>query len=30
MARLSRRSVAATVTFFGVAILIVFLTRHVF
>lgn len=30
MARLSRRSVAATVTFFGVAMLIVFLTRHVF
>jgi uncharacterized protein len=30
MARLSRRSVTATVTFFGVAMLIVFLTRHVF
>ncbi len=30
MARLSRRSVAATVTFCGVAMLIVFLTRHVF
>ena len=30
MARLSRRSVAATATFFGVAMLIVFLTRHVF
>ena len=30
MARLSRRSVAATATFFGVAMLIVFLTRHAF
>lgn len=30
MARLSRRSVVATVTFFGVAMLTVFLTRHVF
>ena len=30
MARLSRRSVAATATFFGVAMLTVFLTRHVF
>ncbi len=30
MARLSRRSVAATAAFFGVAMLIVFLTRHVF
>ena len=29
MARLSRRSVAATATFFGVAMLTVFLTRHV-
>ena len=30
MARLSRRSVAATATFFGVAMLTVFLTRHAF
>ncbi len=30
MARLSGRSVAATATFFGVAMLTVFLTRHVF
>ena len=30
MARLSRRSVVATATFFGVAMLTVFLTRHVF
>ncbi len=30
MARLSRRSVAATATFFGVAMLTVFLTRHLF
>ena len=30
LARLSRRSVAATTTFFGVAMLTVFLTRHVF
>ena len=30
MARLSRRSVAATATFFGVAMLTVFVTRHVF
>ena len=30
VARLSRRSVAATATFFGVAMLTVFLTRHVF
>lgn len=30
MARLSRRSVAATATFFAVAMLTVFLTRHVF
>ncbi len=30
LARLSRRSVAATATFFGVAMLTVFLTRHVF
>ena len=29
VARLSRRSVAATATFFGVAMLTVFLTRHV-
>ncbi len=29
MARLSRRSVVATATFFGVAMLTVFLTRHV-
>jgi uncharacterized protein len=29
IARLSRRSVAATVVFFGVAMLTVFLTRHV-
>ena len=29
MARLSRRSFAATATFFGVAMLTVFLTRHV-
>ena len=29
MARLSSRSVAATVTFFGVAMLTVFVTRHV-
>ncbi len=29
MARLSRRSVAATATFFGVAMLTVFLTQHV-
>ena len=28
MARLSRRSVVATATFFGVAMLTVFLTRH--
>jgi uncharacterized protein len=30
MARLSRRSVVATATFFGVAMLTVFLSRHVF
>ena len=30
MARLSRRSVAATATFFGVAMLTVFLARHAF
>lgn len=30
LARLSRRSVAATAIFFGVAMLTVFLTRHVF
>ncbi len=30
MARLSRRSMVATATFFGVAMLTVFLTRHVF
>lgn len=30
MARLSRRSVLATATFFGVAMLTVFLSRHVF
>jgi len=30
LARLSRRSVAATATFFAVAMLTVFLTRHVF
>jgi hypothetical protein len=30
MARLSRRSMAATATFFGVAMLTVFLTRHAF
>ena len=30
LARLSRRSVAATATFFGVAMLTVFLTGHVF
>ena len=30
MAHLSRRSVAATVTFFGVALLTVFLIRHAF
>ncbi len=30
MSRLSRRSVVATATFFGVAMLTVFLTRHVF
>ena len=30
MARLSRRSVTATATFFGVAMLTVFLTRHAF
>ena len=30
MARFSRRSVAATAIFFGVAMLTVFLTRHVF
>ncbi len=30
LARLSRRSVVATATFFGVAMLTVFLTRHVF
>jgi len=30
MARLSRRSIVATATFFGVAMLTVFLTRHVF
>ncbi len=30
LARLSRRSVAATAVFFGVAMLTVFLTRHVF
>lgn len=30
MALLSRRSVVATATFFGVAMLTVFLTRHVF
>ena len=30
VARLSRRSVAATATFFGVAMLTVFLTRHPF
>ena len=30
VARLSRRSVAATATFFGVAMLTVFLTGHVF
>jgi hypothetical protein len=29
MARLSRRSIAATATFFGVAMLTVFVTRHV-
>jgi len=30
MVRLSRRSIVATATFFGVAMLTVFLTRHVF
>jgi hypothetical protein len=30
MARLSRRSVVATATFLGVAMLTVFVTRHVF
>ena len=30
MARLSRRSIVATAVFFGVAMLTVFLTRHVF